>query len=304
VVATLVAWLIAGRMRRPLRTITAGARKITGERLHERLALTGPPDEMKDLGGTFDAMLERLEVAFQGQQLFAANAAHELRTPLGVMHAELDLALTDIQPRGQRQMLLRLKRTVVACERLTEGLLSLTRGRLAATERRPVDLDRVTAERLALADLSAHDLAIREDLQPTVAQGDPALLGKLIENLIENAIKYNVADGWIEVHVYRDGRQAILEVANSGPQLANDQLPGLLEPFRRAAQQRVGTGSGLGLSIVGAIVAAHDGQLALDAVPERGLRVTVTLPSSAEWPSTGAATHRPVAHGRRTGVRT
>ena len=286
VIASVVAWLIAGRMLRPLRAVTAGARRITGERLHERLDLPGPPDEIKDLGDTFDAMLARLEASFQDQQLFAANAAHELRTPLGVMHAELDLALSDSHPPEQQQMLLRLKRTVLACERLTEGLLSLTRGRLAATERHPVALDRIAAERLALADPSARDLTVRKDLQPVVADGDPALLGLLIENLIENAIKYNLADGWIDVRLHRDGEKAILEIANSGPRLDDDLLAVLIEPFRRAAYQRVGAGSGLGLSIVRTIVAAHEGQLALHGLPEGGLRVTVTLPASADQPVT------------------
>ena len=299
VIAALVAWVIAGRMLRPLRTITAGARRMTGERLHERLALPGPPDEIKDLGDTFDAMLARLELAFQDQQLFAANAAHELRTPLGVMHAELDLALSEPQPPEQRQTLERLKRTVVACERLTERLLSLTRGQLAAAERRPVSLDAVLRERLALVESGTEDLTVRGDLRPVVARGDPALLGQLVENLIENAIKYNVSDGWIEVRVRGEAGQAVLEVSNSGPRLDQDELAGLLEPFRRATQQRVGAGNGLGLSIVRTIVAAHDGQLALNALSDGGLRVTVTLPSTPEQPPASAAAPAAITYGRQ-----
>jgi hypothetical protein len=280
--AAVVAWLIAGRLLRPLRTITAGARRITGERLHERLALPGPPDEIKDLGDTFDAMLARLETAFQDQQLFAANAAHELRTPLGVMHAELDLALASEPPGEQQEMLRRLKRTVLACERLTERLLSLARGQVAAADRHRVALDQVAAERLALAGPAAHELTVREDLRPAVVQGDPELLGQLAGNLIENAIKYNLAHGWIEVRLHPEGEQAILEVANSGPKLATHELADLLKPFRRAARQRVGAGHGLGLSIVRTIVTAHDGQLALHALPDGGLRVVVTLPLAGE----------------------
>ena len=297
VIAATVAWVVAGRLLRPLRMITAGAKRITGDRLQERLALDGPPDEIKDLGDTFDAMLARLEVAFQDQQLFAANAAHELRTPLGVMNAELDLALNDQQPSEQQQMLLRLKRTVVTCERLTERLLTLTRGQLAATERQPVALDELVAKRLSLAESAARRLTFQEDLPPLVIDGDPALLGQLVENLIENAIRYNVPHGWIEVRLHGDGERATLEVANSGPPLADHDLAGLLEPFRRAAQHRVGAGNGLGLSIVRAIVAAHNGQLALDALPDGGLRVTVTLPSSGQ-PDTSAAAQQSAVHER------
>jgi len=298
VIAALVAWVIAGRLLRPLRTITAGARRITAEQLHERLALPGPRDEIKDLGDTFDAMLARLESAFQDRQLFAANAAHELRTPLGVMHAELDLALADPQSPEQRETLLRLKRTVVACERLTERLLSLTRGELAATERQPVALDRVAAERLVLARPTAGELTVREDLQPVLALGDPALLGLLVENLIENAIKYNLTRGWIDVRLHRDGERVVLKVSNSGPELQEDELAGLLEPFRRA-QQRVGAGNGLGLSIVRTIVAAHEGELTLNALPEGGLCVTITLPAVVEQFGHDAAADQPLAHGRR-----
>jgi signal transduction histidine kinase len=299
VVAALVAWLIAGRMLRPLRTITAGAKRITGERLHERLALSGPPDEIKDLGDTFDAMLGRLELAFQDQQLFAANAAHELRTPLGVMHAELDLALAGEQPAEQQLMLQRLKRMVSTCERLTERLFSLTRGQLAATERQPVALDQIAAERLARADVSVSDLTVRSDLRPLVVEGDAALLGQLVENLVDNAAKYNVPRGWIQVRVCRDGGHGILEVANSGPEVREDEIAGLLEPFRRATQQRVGSGNGLGLSIVRTIVAAHGGQLALHALRDGGLRVTVTLPCPGERLRDQAADEHPVTHGRR-----
>jgi signal transduction histidine kinase len=295
VIAAVVAWLIAGRLLRPLRTITAGARRITGQRLHERLALPGPSDEIKDLGDTFDSMLARLEIAFQNEQLFAANAAHELRTPLGVMHSELDLALTDKQPPGQRMMLMRLRRTVLACERLTERLLSLTRGQLVAAERQPVVFDRLVAERLATTEPAAHKLTVRDELHPVVVRGDRALLGQLVENLIENAIKHNLPRGWIEVRVRRDGGQAILEVANGGQKLADDELAALLEPFRRAAQQRVGTGTGLGLSIVRTIVDAHDGQLSLKALADGGLRVTVTLPALPETPDTDGATHERAA---------
>ena len=279
-----LAWLVAGRMLQPLRQITDTARRITGEDLHERLALGGPADELTELADTFDAMLARLEAAFTGQQLFAANAAHELRTPLAVMRAELDLLLTGPQPSPAevRDTATTLRRTVLSCERLLERLLILTRGMLAPGEREPVPLDQVTGQALAAAaeTARAQGLAIRPGLHEACAYGDPSLLGELAANLIGNAVKYNCPDGWIAVGTCTDGDRVILEVSNSGQQIADADLDGLLEPFRRAGQQRTGNSSGLGLSIVRAIVTAHDGQLGLRALAGGGLAVRVSLPAT------------------------
>jgi signal transduction histidine kinase len=282
-IACALAWLVAGRVLRPLRQITDTAQRITGEDLHERLALAGPADELTELGGTFDAMLARLEAAFTGQQLFAANAAHELRTPLTVMRAELDLLLADPlpSPTEVRDTAARLRRTVLSSERLLERLLTLTRGMLAPGEREPVPLDQVARQALAAAETArAQGLTIRPGLDEVRAYGDPSLLGELAGNLIDNAVTYNCPDGWVSVDTRADGGHAILEVANSGPLIADADLNRLLEPFRRVGQQRTGHRFGLGLSIVRAIVAAHDGDLSLQAPAGGGLTVRVTLPAA------------------------
>jgi signal transduction histidine kinase len=279
-----VAWLVAGRMLRPLRQITDTAQRITGEGLHERLALDGPADELTELGDTFDAMLARLEAAFTDQQLFAANAAHQLRTPLAVMRAELDLLLTGPQPSPDEvhDTATTLRRTVLSCERLLERLLTLTRGMLGPEEREPVPLDQIAEQALVTATgtVRAEGLTIRRGLHEARAFGDPWLLGELAGNLIGNAVTYNCPDGWIAVGTRTDSGRVILEISNSGQQIAGADLDGLLEPFRRAGQQRTGTGSGLGLSIVRAIVTAHDGELSLEALPGGGLAVRVSLPAA------------------------
>jgi signal transduction histidine kinase len=284
VIAGGLAWLGAGRMLRPLRQITDTARRITGEDLHERLALGGPADELTELGDTFDAMLARLESAFAAQQLFAANAAHELRTPLAVMRAELDLLLTGSQPSPAevRVTATRLRRTVLGSERMLERLLTLTRGMLAPGEREPVPLDQVASRALATAaeTARAQGLTIRTGLREAQAYGDPSLLGELAGNLIDNAVKYNCPDGWISVDTHTHGDDVILEIANSGPRIADADLDRLVEPFRRAGQQRTGDSSGLGLSIVRAIVTAHGGELGLRALPGGGLAIRVTLPAA------------------------
>jgi signal transduction histidine kinase len=283
-IACGLAWLAAGRMLRPLRQITDAARRITSEGLHERLALDGPADELTELGDTFDAMLARLEAAFTGQQLFAANAAHELRTPLAVLRAELDLLLTGPQPSPAdvRDTATRLRRTVLASEQMLERLLTLTRGTLAPPEREPVPFDEVTRQALATAAamFRAQGLTIRPELHEARAYGDPSLLGDLAGNLISNAVKYNCPDGWIAVGTRTDGDRVILEISNSGQRIADADVDGLLEPFRRAGQQRTGNSSGLGLSIVRAIVTAHGGELGLRALADGGLEVRVCLPAA------------------------
>ncbi len=283
-IACGLAWLVAGRMLRPLRQITDTAQRITGDDLHQRLALDGPADELTELADTFDAMLARLEAAFTGQQLFAANAAHELRTPLAVMRAELDLLLVGPEPSPAevRDTATRLRRTVLSSERLLERLLILTRGMLAPGEREPVPLDQITGQALAAAaeTTRAQGLTIHPGLEVARAYGDPSLLGEVASNLIGNAVKYNCPDGWITADTRTDGDLVILEISNSGQRIADADLDGLLEPFRRAGQQRTGSSSGLGLSIVRAIVTAHDGELGLRALADGGLAVRVSLPAA------------------------
>jgi signal transduction histidine kinase len=285
VVSALVAWLVAGRMLLPIRTITVAARRITSEDLHERLSLPGPHDELGELGDTFDSMLARLEASFQDEQLFAANAAHQLRTPLAVLGAELELLATGPEPEATevRDSASRMRRTVVGAQQLLEKLLTLTRGSVAPEDRKPVRLDQLARERLSLSLGQADErgLTVDDDLAPVTAIGDRGLLAELIDNLVDNAIRYNTAGGHVGVRTRAQSTSAVLEVTNSGPPIAQGDVPALMDPFRRANQQRVGGGYGLGLSVVRAIANAHNGQVELDAPSDGGLHVRVTLPAQA-----------------------
>jgi signal transduction histidine kinase len=283
VVSAVVAWLVAGRILRPIRTITAAAKRITSEDLHERVSLPGPHDELGELGDMFDSMLARLETAFQGEQLFAANAAHQLRTPLAVLGAELELLATDPEADGAdiRDSARRMRRTIVNAQQLLEKLLTLTRGSVAPEDRAPVRLDQIAGERLSQIASRAGDraLSVTADLAPVTVPGDRALLAELVDNLLDNAIRYNTQGGHIGLRTLGLPASAILEITNSGLPIADAEVPGLLEPFRRASQQRVGSGYGLGLSVVRAITKAHDGHVDLDAPGDGGLHVRITLPS-------------------------
>ncbi|MFE6764142.1 sensor histidine kinase [Streptomyces sp. NPDC057689] len=279
-----VGWWTAGRVLRPVHTMTAKARKLSEHTLHERIAAGGPDDELKELGDTLDALLARLERAFDSQRRFIANASHELRTPLATQRAAIQIGLDDPTPDD----LVRTRQTLLdnnrRSERLIEGLLVLARSErgLARSEREPVDLARVAAEEAA-----GHP-GVRLDTRPCQVRGNRLLLAQLVSNLLANAVTYNVPGGSVDVSVVPAGGGVLLEVRNTGPVVDAADIPGLFEPFRRGeGKDRMGPGSGLGLSIVRSIALAHDGTVTAVPGPGGGLAVTVRLPAVQER----AATH-------------
>jgi signal transduction histidine kinase len=282
----LAGWLIAGRVLRPIARITATARSISGRTLHERIALGGPRDELRELADTFDTMLARLEDAFESQRRFVANASHELRTPLAIVRTEVDVTLAD--PAADAQELRGMARVVrdanERMERLIESLLALTRSEGALREPRPADLGDLAAEALAthLAPGAAAP-SVEADLAPAPVSGDPVLLERLAANLVENASRYNIGGGWIRVSTALVGGEARLRVENPGAPIPAESLAGLLEPFRRleGSRARATGGYGLGLAVVRAVAEAHGGRVELLARPEGGLVVTVVLPAGA-----------------------
>ncbi|RIQ34866.1 sensor histidine kinase [Jiangella rhizosphaerae] len=289
VVAAAAGWLVAGRALRPLVTITRTARRIArggGARgLHERIALTGPDDEVKRLADTFDDMLEQLDRSFDGQRRFVANASHELRTPLALNRALVELAVT--QP-GAADETRRLGEALLAVnqrhERLIDGLLTLADSEHAVTDRSPVDLAEVAAHvcRLAGPDAALAGVRLRAGpLDPAPACGDPVLLERLAHNLVENAVRHNVAGGWLAVTTGTAPGGVRLTVENTGAEVPDYEVEALFQPFRRLGDRRAGPdrGFGLGLSIVRAVARAHGGDATAAARPGGGLTVTVTLPA-------------------------
>jgi signal transduction histidine kinase len=273
-------WLIAGRALRPVRTMSARARGISERNLHERLGLEGPDDELKELGDTFDELLGRLEAAFESQRQFVANASHELRTPLTLERALVEVALADP---GATSDSLRAacERVLVASEhqeRLIEALLTLARGQRGLESRQQLDLAEVAAE--ALRGVLPSGTRVESDLGTAPTTGDPALVERLVGNLIDNALRYNLEqDGWVSVWTgISDGRPT-LRVSNSGPWVSRDEVAILTEPFRRLNGTRTETrGTGLGLSIVAAIASAHGAALGTTPRPDGGLDVEVAFP--------------------------
>jgi signal transduction histidine kinase len=277
-------WLIAGRVLRPLRTITTTARDISATNLHQRLALEGPNDEFKELGDTFDGLLGRLEQSFQSQRQFVANASHELRTPLARLKTLAQVALSD--PDASIESLRAAHERVLVSEqqleRLIGALLNLASSERSLEDREPVDLGDLTQEVIAgrQVDIERRHLQLNATFDPARAEGNPQLLERLATNLIDNAIRHNIHGGRVDVMTATRAGQAILSVANDGPVIGAEDLDRLQQPFQQLGTARTnhGDGHGLGLSIVHAIATAHGATLAVQAQPTGGLRVTVSFP--------------------------
>ena len=296
-------WLMAGRVLSPLRTITATARRISARSLHQRIGMTGPDDELKELGDTFDQLLGRLDASFRAQRQFVANASHELRTPLARQRTLLEVALRDKQATNA-SLRTACERALAAGEqqeRLIAALLTLARGERGLDAFEPFDLGAVATGALAARrdEAEARGVTVTADLGTAAALGDSRLAEQLAANLADNAIRYNVTGGQVEISTGdRDGR-AFLAVSNTGPVIPPDQLGRLFQPFQRldpgrtapgggagrdgAGAGRDGAGGGrgglgLGLAIVSAIAAAHGAELHAVTRAAGGLAIEVVFP--------------------------
>jgi signal transduction histidine kinase len=279
-------WLLAGRVLQPLHNMTATARRFSGENLHERFALPGPDDELKELADTFDDLLGRLETAFDSQKRFVANASHELRTPLAVMRAEIDVTLADpdASPVELRRMAEVVRRATQRSEALIDALLLLARSDRGLGETGPVDLADVVADMVVqtAAEAAAAGIELTTDLESAPATGDAALLARLAGNLVENALRYNRSGGRVMVSTGTGPEGAFLRVGNTGEMIAADEVDGLFEPFVRKGGQRTGgpdKGVGLGLSIVRSVATAHGGQVSAHPRSGGGLDIEVVIPT-------------------------
>ncbi|MER6462064.1 sensor histidine kinase [Streptomyces sp. NPDC001288] len=295
-ISLVVGWFVARRMLAPLQQITTTARGIADSTLHERIDLAGPKDEIKELADTFDAMLVRLDRAFQAQRRFAANASHELRTPLATMRTILQVALASPEPDDLREAGAQLLILNERSTDITEALLTLARADHGAITREPVDLAKTAGELCAQARPAACQAGVRINgpVGEARVHGDPILLRQLAANLIDNAVKHNHRGGAVSATVARSQDGWVrLAVRNSGPVLDQEAVDRAFEPFHRLDTRTHGSaarsaGYGLGLAIVHAIVRAHDGTLTATPIQPNGLEVSVSLPEQAAERS-----HRP-----------
>jgi signal transduction histidine kinase len=303
VLALLAGWLVAGRMLRPIRTITRTARRISSTSLHERLALDGPEDELKELGDTLDGLFARLEAAFEAQRHFVANASHELRTPLTAERTLLQVALDD--PYTTTAAWRSTAQEVLASSdeqaHLIEALLTLASSESGLNEHEPVDLAGTVTTVLAGLAPQTGRLGIHIDAATTLAtlDGDPLLIERLVANLLTNAVRHNMAGGRVEVRTGVQDGSAVLAVTNTGPLIPPADVERLFQPFQRLDPRRATyqDGHGLGLSIVRAIATAHDATITASPMPDGGLCVSVSFPQPASPAASGEHHSRSDGHG-------
>jgi signal transduction histidine kinase len=287
VLAVLAGWLVAGRMLRPIRTITRKARRISSTSLHERLALDGPEDELKELGDTLDELFGRLDAAFEAQRHFVANASHELRTPLTAERTLLQVALDD--PATTIDAWRSTAEEVLASNdeqaRLIEALLTLASSESGLNGLEPIDLaTTVTANLVDLQpEIDRLGIHVQDVTTPAFLDGDPLLVERLVTNLLANALRHNVVDGRVEIVTEVMEGQAVLTVTNTGPHIAPAEVDRLFQPFQRLDTHRAHhkDGHGLGLSIVRAIATVHQASISARPLPNGGLTVSVIFPQPA-----------------------
>ena len=298
-VSIALGYYIAGKVLKPLRTITSTARAISARNLGERLALDGPDDEFKALGDTLDDLLARLQTAFEAQQHFVANASHELRSPLALEQTLLQVALAD--PDGSNADLRATCEKVLAASKRQQGLIEALLI-LAASERgldhlEPIDLAELVDSVLLAAPPEAEEgeIEITAAIESAPTSGNPALVERLIANLIDNAIRYNHRGGHVHVQTSTtaDGNAQLI-VTNTGPEIPPAEIERLFRPFERLkggrAKHNTG-GYGLGLSIVQAIATAHHAQLTAQPRHDGGLQVQLSFPATATTAHPTAGRH-------------
>ena len=298
VLAAGLGWAVSRRVLRPLTAVTTAAQAASQDNLDRRLALAGPPDELKELADTFDAMLARLDAAFASQRRFVANASHELRTPLTEMRTLIDV--TTARPAASaaqlEPVLAAIGAAVDKSEELIEALLTLARSDRGPGPAELVDLPTAVEDAIEMIGpaAAAKQIQIGTALQGAQVTGDRVLLERLVSNLIDNAVKHNVTGGWVVASTRTDAGIAELTVSNGGEHIPADQVDELFEPFRRLSG-RTGNrpGSGLGLSIVASVANTHGGHAQARARPDGGLDVQITLPATANG-------HSPADHQLQT----
>jgi len=289
IIATIVAvaaalWLSRGAVK-PLQKVVDVAAEIQASDLTRRIGAKNQAEEVQKLADTFDAMLERLDKAFQEQRNFVMDVSHELRTPLTVLKGYIDVILMDPDLGNQdREQYERMSSEVSRLIRLTSNLLYLASADAGREpERRPVELDIVCLEVLRQSKDLKQDVnvAMGKEDEVTVL-GDRDQLKQMVLNLVENAIKYTPPGGEVKLSLTRNGSVAEMRVTDTGPGIPREMLPNIFERFYQGEQRGIMGGTGLGLAIANRIAKSHGGDIRVDSNLGKGSEFIVNLPLAPE----------------------
>ncbi|MCX6910716.1 MAG: ATP-binding protein [Verrucomicrobia bacterium] len=278
------AWLIAGRALRPVTALTQTAERITARGLDQRITTRGHEAEFARLITVFNQMMDRLEKGFHQATRFSADASHELKTPLTILQGELEQALQAAEPGSEEQRTYsRLLDEIVHLRAIADKLLLLSQadaGRLPLRRER-VDLSSVLADIIEDVHALGPTLTVESEIEPDVCvQADADLIQRVLQNLAANAVKFNHKGGRVRLELRRQGEDAVLRIANTGPVIPPADRERIFERFYRTAQARESQagGTGLGLSLAREILRSHDGDISLGPPRDDLTEFVVTLP--------------------------
>lgn len=281
VVAALVGLLFARRVTRPVTELTAAAHDLRSGNRTRRASVTGR-DEVAELARAFNDLAEAAERQEALRQSFAADVAHELRTPLAILRGQLE-AVQDGVAEPSPALIASLHGETLRLGRLVADLETLTSAEAVSftLEHTPVDLADVVATVLAALDHRLAEAALQPEarLQPAVVSGDRTRLAQVVTNLLTNAVKFVPPGGRVAVHTERRGEAVLLTVRDDGPGIPEAELPHVFDRYFRGSRARA-SGSGIGLAVVAALVRAHGGTVEAGNAAEGGAVFTVRLPAA------------------------
>ncbi len=278
------AWLFSGRSLRPVHKLMASARRVTAEGLNQRISVNGEDKEFIELIDVYNEMLERLERSFTQARRFSADAAHELKTPLAILQGQLERAIQSAEDGSAMQSeLTSILDEVRRLSTISRKLLLLSQadaGKLKI-HYEPVNLSSTVKELVEDTRMLAPNLNVRANIDPGLeVSADGSLLEQILHNLISNAIKYNVADGWITIEAHGKPTLNLIEitVTNSSRPIGEVEIGKVFDRFYRAqaAYDNNVEGIGLGLSVSRELARAHGGDISL-AASASGTVVSATL---------------------------
>lgn len=283
-------YFLSGRMLKPVDRVSSLAARISSGHLKERISYQGPNDEMKRLADTFDAMLDRLESAFESQKQFIQDASHELRTPIAIAQTNIEVIQMEEEATttDYERLTEVLKLSLERMSRLSDNLLQLSDANQDQAKSSVVDMATLLHEVAHEFDGRAKAAGLTVEAEPAsqnmLVNGDPLRLKQAISNLVDNAVKYNRPEGTVKISARVEDSQVVLQVQDNGVGISQTEQQHIFDRFYRVDRSRARAqgGSGLGLAIVKKTVEDHGGTVSVGSAPGEGSTFRISLPRQSQ----------------------